>query len=666
MAMAQGIGTFSKVYSDSAFSKDFRFRSLPSFSTFNALTNITAGDQNLAAPPGTTAQRPTVPSGKVIIRYNTDSASLEVGISNQTWRTLGMSSLQITDTSSIPNFYLKVRSLFSAQAPLQYNAVTGQLLIPQASSGQAGYLASADWVTFNSKLSDPGANGLLARTAAGTLAARQFVAASPNISLVNPNGVSGNPSIDLNDTLTLRQISLSAIPSEATYADSSLTIDRTTGLLQYKRINITGTNLFTTDLSQSADRSHNSKGFSFTIDSLNALKFNAYGTVNNRKTSSYLSLVPNSNIFNPIELIYYKDKVGGSTGDSLSNGFYVQNTPTSTFVYSSDNSKSQRSRLYLTPTDAILESDTNTSNPTDFSNIIVRPHYVQIHAYDSLLINGLTPVADADSVLVPIFSRNESAGNRRTYKVGIMPKPSGGGLFGITDVTTPQDRSVNMNQHSLTIDSSSNIDITGYMSGNGGRLVLSNAAWLSSFNSVSQTGIAIFPDYISVSALSSSMPARVVLPSSDSLKVAIPSSIAAWQNDTLKAVSIADLSTLVGSAPALRNSISDSLLYALQSMLIPSRIEVINSSDTAQYQNDDLIGAQIMMLAIEGYQVGFIPRSTSVYAAFDSETGTITLTNGKFGADDLIIIVYRTPPVFLLDGSGKPVRDTNGDFIILN
>lgn len=233
------IGVFQKVISDSVFSKDYRFRSIPNYSLLNATTNIispTTGTYDLTTPPGTTAQRPTVPAGKYILRYNTDSAALEIGNPSQVWKTLSMSSVQTFDTTSISNFGLKVRSLFSASAPLQYNAVTGNLTIPQATSSTSGYLASSDWVVFNSRLPDPGSNGLVARTAAGTTQSRQLVAGSVNVTLNNANGVSGNPVIDLNDTLILSQLQLPYIPAALSTADSALFLNRTTGLLEVRPV----------------------------------------------------------------------------------------------------------------------------------------------------------------------------------------------------------------------------------------------------------------------------------------------------------------------------------------------------------------------------------------------------------------------------------------------
>lgn len=55
------------------------------------------------------------------------------------------------DTTLIPNFYLKVRSLFSATAPITYS--NGLVGITQAGASSNGYLSSTDWNAFNSKIS---------------------------------------------------------------------------------------------------------------------------------------------------------------------------------------------------------------------------------------------------------------------------------------------------------------------------------------------------------------------------------------------------------------------------------------------------------------------------------------------------------------------------------
>jgi hypothetical protein len=55
------------------------------------------------------------------------------------------------DTGYISNFYQKVRGLFSASAPI--TLTNGLIGITQASTSTNGYLSSTDWNTFNNKLS---------------------------------------------------------------------------------------------------------------------------------------------------------------------------------------------------------------------------------------------------------------------------------------------------------------------------------------------------------------------------------------------------------------------------------------------------------------------------------------------------------------------------------
>jgi hypothetical protein len=112
-------------------------------------------------------------------------------------------------------------------------------------------------------------------------------------------------------------------------------------------------------------------------------------------------------------------------------------------------------------------------------------------------------------------------------------------------------------------------------------------------------------------------------------------------------------------------TLKDSVKTVLKNFSIPARIEFVQSGTSATYTDANLIGASIMGLTIEGYPVGFSSRS-SLYMSFNPTTGTITLTNGNFTNNDEVIIIYRAPPLFLLDGSGYPVKDSNGNYIILN
>lgn len=62
-----------------------------------------------------------------------------------------MATTTSIDTTNISNFYQKVRGLFGATAPI--TLTNGQIGIAQATTSTNGYLSSADWNTFNNKLS---------------------------------------------------------------------------------------------------------------------------------------------------------------------------------------------------------------------------------------------------------------------------------------------------------------------------------------------------------------------------------------------------------------------------------------------------------------------------------------------------------------------------------
>ena len=121
------------------------------------------------------------------------------------WQQIDYSDLSgNTDTTAIPNFSIKVRSLFSGTAPITYS--NGTIGITQAGSSSNGYLSSSDWNTFNNKqgsgnyLADPGGNGIVARTALNTTTNRTITGTSNRISITNGDGVSGNPTIDISSS----------------------------------------------------------------------------------------------------------------------------------------------------------------------------------------------------------------------------------------------------------------------------------------------------------------------------------------------------------------------------------------------------------------------------------------------------------------------------------
>lgn len=88
-----------------------------------------------------------------------------------------------------------------------------------AASGVKGFLTAADWSTFNGKqagdstltaLAAYNTNGILVQTAADTFAGRTITGTSNRLSVSNGNGVSGNPTLDI-DAAYVGQTSITTL-----------------------------------------------------------------------------------------------------------------------------------------------------------------------------------------------------------------------------------------------------------------------------------------------------------------------------------------------------------------------------------------------------------------------------------------------------------------------
>jgi hypothetical protein len=90
----------------------------------------------------------TLTNGQIGI--NQASASTNGYLSSTDWNSFN-NKLASIDTSSIANFYVKVRSLFTASSPI--TLTNGQIGISQATTSTNGYVSNTDWNTFNNKLS---------------------------------------------------------------------------------------------------------------------------------------------------------------------------------------------------------------------------------------------------------------------------------------------------------------------------------------------------------------------------------------------------------------------------------------------------------------------------------------------------------------------------------
>lgn len=128
---------------------------------------------------------------------------------------------------------------------------------------------------------------------------------------------------------------------------------------------------------------------------------------------------------------------------------------------------------------------------------------------------------------------------------------------------------------------------------------------------------------------------------------------------------IIETDTLEVSTPLA--TLDTALNVLIRGIVVVDTIQFLYSGNSvATYQNNKLIDSKLLYVSIESYPVGFVTRSNSVYMAFDPGTGTITLTNGRIYSDDMVYILYRTAAIFLVDGNGRPVIDSNGNYVIEN
>lgn len=128
---------------------------------------------------------------------------------------------------------------------------------------------------------------------------------------------------------------------------------------------------------------------------------------------------------------------------------------------------------------------------------------------------------------------------------------------------------------------------------------------------------------------------------------------------------IVETDTLEVSTPIA--TLDTALNVLIRGIVVVDTIQLIHSGNSAStYQNDKLIDSKLLYVCIESYPVGFLTRSNSVYMSFDPSTGIITFTNGRLYNDDMLYILYRTAAIFLVDGNGRPVIDSNGNYVIEN
>jgi lysophospholipase L1-like esterase len=168
-----------------------------------------------------------------------------------------------------------------------------------------------------------------------------------------------------------------------------------------------------------------------------------------------------------------------------------------------------------------------------------RPPKLWVQASDSLYTNS------PDAVWV---TKNDTMKVVPIDSFAAIIGAGGIDTFGLQDNLGVRDRYMNMQNHDFTIDSlryfylnASEGDIKPLFSLQGGV----NLQTIDASTGETQA-IGVYPDQIQISAIYTDRAAKVVFNQSDSLHTSTPTTIMAFENDTVKNVSISDLSALVG------------------------------------------------------------------------------------------------------------------------
>jgi len=192
---------------------DYNLESIiPTQSTTLIVTAVGA----LGLPSGTTAQRPTIAAGG--IRWNTDTTGMEL-YNGSAWTAAGSGTV-----TSV--------------------AVTGSTgLTVGGSPITTGGTITLTLGTELQGLSSLAANGMLARTAAGTYSPRTITGTASNITVTNGDGIGGNPTIDLATAGTSVTNLFQKITTDAygrVTATSAVSASDITSALTYTPINKAG------------------------------------------------------------------------------------------------------------------------------------------------------------------------------------------------------------------------------------------------------------------------------------------------------------------------------------------------------------------------------------------------------------------------------------------
>ena len=143
---------FSISVSSNSFGQNVAINATGSNPDASAMLDVSSTSTGFLMPRLTTAQQNaiTLPAkGLTIFNTTLNTVTINTGTPlSPVWSQINSGAI---DTSSIANFSTKVRSLLSGVAPITFT--NGSIGITQATTSTNGYLSSADWNTFNNKVS---------------------------------------------------------------------------------------------------------------------------------------------------------------------------------------------------------------------------------------------------------------------------------------------------------------------------------------------------------------------------------------------------------------------------------------------------------------------------------------------------------------------------------
>ncbi|MEO7960673.1 MAG: tail fiber domain-containing protein [Ginsengibacter sp.] len=166
------------IFSVTGFTQNVAINATGSNADNSAMLDVSSTTKGFLMPRLTTTQQNAISlpaNGLTIFNTTLNTIMMNTGTSvSPVWTGLNSGTI---DTSSIANFYVKVRSVLSSTAPITYT--NGRFGITQSGTSSDGYLSSTDWNTFNNKADAANSwstlgNTLSAEQKIGTLSNHDF------------------------------------------------------------------------------------------------------------------------------------------------------------------------------------------------------------------------------------------------------------------------------------------------------------------------------------------------------------------------------------------------------------------------------------------------------------------------------------------------------------